>query len=118
MALLNYSLQVDQGATFRQSFLWRQGAAGSAPQDLTGYTGRMQIRQHALSDTAMHTLTTENGGITLGGVAGTVQLHIPASITSTLPGQQLVYDLEMTAPNGDVIRFLQGAVNVSAEVTR
>jgi hypothetical protein len=118
MALLTCNLTIDQGATYRQSFLWRQGAAGSTPQDLTGYTARMQIRQSVLDSTVLLDMTSANAGIALGGASGVVQLYIAATATTALPAGQAVYDLEMVAPNGDVTRLLQGSVNISGEVTR
>jgi len=41
-----------------------------------------------------------------------------ATNTALVPAQQCVYDIEMTQANGDVVRLLEGFVNVKANVTR
>ena len=53
-----------QGATFRRRLRWSVKGTG-VPIDLTGCTARMQVRVEKESPTALLTLTTENGGISL-----------------------------------------------------
>ncbi len=53
------------------------------PFDLTGYTARMDIRcGPAKTDLLIKSLTTENGGITLGGALGTITLFISGDETN------------------------------------
>lgn len=62
---------------------------------------------------------SENGAITLGGVAGTVKLKIPAETTAQIKApRKAVYDLELVSPMGDVIRLVEGDVDIRPEVTR
>jgi hypothetical protein len=63
-------------------------------------------------------LTTANGGITLGGAAGTIDLFISATDTAGFAWESGVYDIELIQPNGEVQRKIEGAVVVSPEVTR
>lgn len=116
---INYNLEIEQGATFRQVFTWQDASTDPAtPYDLSGWTARMQVRKTAASSLVVLELTTENGGITLGGAAGTVSLYIAATATDDLsPNFSGVYDLELVGPS-DVVRLVQGALKVSAEVTR
>lgn len=88
------------------------------PVDLTTYTARMQIRDTVDSITTLVSLTTENGGITLGGVAGTISLLITAAATAALTFGTAVYDLEVVTAGGIVTRLFSGAVALSKEVTR
>jgi hypothetical protein len=88
------------------------------PVDLTGFTARMDIRKTLGSAMAIHTLTTENGGITLGGAAGTIELLIPALTTETFDFGNAVYDLELISAVGVVTRLVGGAITLSKEVTR
>ena len=77
----------------------------------------MQIRQNVSSDTILVTLTTENGGITLGGVLGTIQLTMTATDTAAITWSDGEYDLELV--NGAYVkRLLRGKVKVTKEVTR
>lgn len=117
MADTKLKLTVKQGATFRRGLTWKTGVP-PAPVDLTGYTARMQIREEVTSTDVLATLTTENNGITLGGAAGTIVLYLSPTATADFDWESGVYDIEMIAPNDDVIRLVEGSVIVSPEVTR
>ena len=112
----DYDFTIYQGATFARVITWKDEA--DALIDLTGYTARMHVRESVDADTAFITLTTENGGITLGGAAGSITLSISAATTAALTQTSGIYDLEMISGGGVVTRLLQGAVIISKEVTR
>ena len=88
------------------------------PVNLTGFTARMQIRETVESTTVLHSLTTENGGITLGGAAGTIALTISATDTAAFTFDTAVYDLEVVSGGGVVTEVASGAVLTNDEVTR
>lgn len=88
------------------------------PVDLSNYTARMQMRSSAGSDVVLLELTTENGGLTLGGTDGTVSRMIAATATAALAFRTAVYDLELVDGAGNVTRLAEGAVCVDREVTR
>jgi hypothetical protein len=117
MAAAKLKLAIEQGATFRKTVTWKAGVP-SLPVDLTGCTARLQMRSEIASATVLVTLTTENGGIALGGVAGTIELIITATATALLTFTAAVYDLEIILANSDVRRLLYGPVTNSLEVTR
>ena len=117
MAAAQVDLVIEQGSTFVQQFLWTNSAGQAA--DLTGYIGRMQIRQTQASTTTIANLTSANGGITTGGTAGTVTINISATDTAAMTFASAVYDLELVAPDTvTVTRLVQGSVTLSKEVTR
>jgi hypothetical protein len=87
------------------------------PVDLTWYTARMQIRAKVDSDTVLHTLTTENGGILLDDVAKTITMYIPDETTQTFTFKAAVYDLEMIS-GGEVTALASGSITLVREVTR
>ena len=60
-----FDLTIEQGATFRQVFRWQDKS--KQPFDLTGFTAKLMMRQSVASPSTLKTLTTENGGIVLGG---------------------------------------------------
>lgn len=119
MAVFKVKLAILQGSTFRKSWTLKTGAP-ALPVDLTGYTARLQMRADLDAPVALFTLTTENGGITLGGAAGTIDLYLSHTATAAITWDSAVYDLELinTAGNGDVTRRVEGSVTVSREVTR
>ncbi len=111
-----YKLTIEQGATFRQVLTWKD--ASGAAVNLTGCTGRMQVRSSIDSPTVLLELTSANGGVSFGGAAGTVTLLVPAVQTAAITWLSGVYDLEVVFTDGTVKRLLYGAVAVSPEVTR
>lgn len=117
MAAAKLKLLIEQGATFRKVLTWKAGTPAVAV-DLTGCTARMQMREVITDTTPLVELTTENGGITLGGVAGTIELVITATATAAITWTAAVYDLEIEFASGDVTRLVYGTVTVTPEVTR
>jgi hypothetical protein len=117
MAAAKLKLLVEQGATFRKVLTWKAGTP-AVPVDLTGCTARMQFRADITAAAPLVTLTTENGGIVLGGALGTIELIITATTTAAFAWATAVYDLELAFASGDVRRLIYGAVTVSPEVTR
>lgn len=110
-----YNIVAEQGATLTRTITWNNTAG--QPINLTNYTARMQVRNDYDSSTALLTLTTENGGITLGGVLGTVIVTVSASSMALVASGSYVYDLELVL--SDVVtRLVQGSFTVNAEVTR
>lgn len=107
-----YDFDLHQGATFNRTIEVKD-ENGSAV-DITGYTFASQIRTSALSGTVAGTFT-----ITITSAsAGRVTMTMTAANAALVPAQQCVYDLEMTQDSGDVVRLLEGYVNVIANVTR
>jgi hypothetical protein len=107
-----YDLVLYQGATFNRTLEVKDN--NSAAVDITNYTFAGQIRTSALSGTVAGTFT-----ITITSAAnGRVTWTMSATNTALLPAQQCVYDLEMTQANGDVVRLLEGYVDIKPNVTR
>lgn len=87
------------------------------PVDLTGYTGRMQIRQKVDSPDIILNLTTENGGIEIDNVLKTIAIQITAQQTQALTFQVAVYSLELVKGT-EVVPFSSGTLTLVKEVTR
>lgn len=110
-------LEILQGQTLDDIKTWKAGTP-AAPVNLTGCTARMHVRTAIDAPTTLLELTTENGGIELGGVAGTIRTRMSAEDTAALTWRSGTYDLEIEFPGGIVRRLLAGTVVVSPEVTR
>ena len=112
-----YDTEIEQGATLNISVTWKD--SNSTPINLTGYTARSQFRPTYQATTTVLSLTTENGGIALGGTAGTIQLTASATTTAALTAPSNgVWDLELVSAGGTVTRLLQGGYRVTPEATR
>lgn len=118
---MTYKLTIQQGATFRQRFVYKAGetVASAAPVDLTGCTARAQMRPDYASDSVWAEWTTENGGISLGGPSGTIDMFSSAAATAAMPADKGVWDMELVFPSGgDTLRILEGQTAVTPEVTK
>lgn len=111
-----YDITIYQGATFSRMLTWKD--ANNVAINLSGYTARLQMRTSQDAAAPFITLTTENGGITLGGAAGTITLTISAATTAAITESSGVYDLELVTSGGVVTRLIEGDVLLSKEVTR
>jgi len=110
-----YNFAAEQGATLARTILYTD--ADEVETDLTGYTAAMQVRPTAASATVTLELTTENGRITLGGAAGTVDILVSAATMEAITPGKYYYDLELYS-GATVIRLIEGTFTVKAEVTR
>jgi hypothetical protein len=95
-----YNIKIDQGATFKLLFFWREpliDAAGdlvrdadenvipASPNDLTGFEARMQIRKSHKDTVAMLTLTSDPAaGITVYAPVVTMHPYVIAASTVNL----------------------------------
>ena len=109
---------IDQGADWFATFIY-QDPSGN-PINMTGYTAALQIRSYPADTTAVLTLTTENGGISIDDLAGMVEVHATAEQTGLIDEGFYVYDLEVkdVLNGGIVTRLVQGQAQIDAEVTR
>ena len=109
-----YNFTLDQGSTWTLQIVYND--PNGTPINLTGYTAEMQIRRKFDSDTPVLTLSTANGGITIVGATGTLNL-VATDEQAAIDAGLYVYDLELST-GGVRTRLIQGTVTVSGEVTR
>lgn len=116
-----YNILCEQGTTFGRVFELQYPDPVDPdiyhPYDLNGHTARMQVRRTIESSTAMITLTTENGCISIDGDNGKISVVMNDEQTSSLTSSG-VYDLEIIDGSGAVSRVIQGDFVLSLEVTR
>lgn len=110
-----YNTTIDQGSIWELTIVYQD--SDGDPIDLTGYTAAMQLRQNYNSEAADLTLTTANGGLTITGATGTIQVYATAVQTGNLTAGFYVYDLELTS-GSNISRLIQGQITVAEQVTR
>jgi len=128
MAAGKYSLIIEQGATLDLEIQYKD-SAGTAV-DLTGYSGKMQIRSdYADSNpttyiTLSSSLAADGTGLNFSGsngttppTSGSIGIFISAASSSVFTFSTARYDLEITS-GSIVTRLLQGEVKLQKEVTR
>lgn len=108
-----YDLVIEQGATFSLTITLKK--PNKLPFDLTGYTGRSQIRKNYA---ATDVIASFSVAVPSPQKDGKVVMSLTDEQTAALAIISGVYDLELESPTGEVTRVLQGKVVVSPEVTR
>ena len=120
-----YNLLIEQGATFEIEVQYKD--SNGVVVDLTGYSGRLQIRPSVGSPTAYLCLSSslqpDGTGLNFSGsngstppTSGSIGVYISAATSSLLTFNTGVYDLEIQS-GSFVTRLLQGNVQLSKEVT-
>jgi pectin methylesterase-like acyl-CoA thioesterase len=109
-----YNMVCPQGSTFSKQLTY---TVDDTPVDLSTYTARMQVRAKHSSPSPLVSLNTENGGISLGGEEGTINVLINSSVTEKFTPKTYVYDIELIS-SSEVYRLLEGQFIVTPEVTR
>jgi hypothetical protein len=118
MAAAKVNLTVEQGATFKKSFLWKDKKGRAI--NLTGYSALMQVRAEQSESSAVLLQIGSDApesGITIDAAAGKISLHITDEETALLSFKKAYYDLLLTPPSGERLRLVQGTFTVSPRVT-
>jgi hypothetical protein len=122
-----YSLLIEQGTTLDIELQYRDSS--DTPIDLTGYSGKMQIK-NSYADTATVTYATlssdilpDGTGLNFSGssgdnppISGTIGVFISAATSSNFNFDTAYYDIEITT-GSIVTRLLQGTIALSKQVT-
>ncbi len=102
-------MRIFRGKTLHFDIIW----GGSSPIDSTGYHALLQIRN--LKGDLVLEMSTDNGKVSAGGEDG--KFTFTGSETDTraiiTTGK---WELELTAPNGDIYRVLSGIVTPVEEI--
>jgi len=128
MAAGKYSFIIEQGSTVDFQVQYKDSTG--TPVDLTGYSGKMQIRS-AFADanpttyiTLSSSLASDGTGLNFSGsngitplTSGSIGVYISAVSSSAFTFTSAKYDLEIVS-GSRVTRILEGNVNLSLEVTR
>lgn len=93
--------------------LTRKAGPGKTPVDLTGCTARLAIKD-VLSSTVPDEFSTAGGHVVLGGVAGTIDIDLPETVTD-LAAVRASYRLYLTPPGGKEILLLRGRLALVEE---
>jgi hypothetical protein len=129
MSAGRYSFTIEQGTTFQLELIYKD--SNQTPVDLTGYSGRMQLRPTVDSNTIYLTLSSslnaDGTGLNFSGSSGTnppssgsIGIYIASCTSSLLNFTNAYYDLEIYSGSNCpyTVRLIEGQVQLSKEVTR
>jgi hypothetical protein len=129
MSAGRYSFTIEQGTTFQLELIYKD--SNQTPVNLSGYSGRMQIRPTVDSNTVYLTLSSslnaDGTGLNFSGSSGTnppssgsIGIYIASCTSSLLNFTNAYYDLEIYSGSNCpyTVRLIEGQVQLSKEVTR
>ena len=99
---------VKSGDTWKFSFVW---STNNTPIDLSGCSGKMQIRDSAGSLAAAAT------SVTIVGSTGTVNVVFSSAVTALIPAGSYKSDLQLTFADGTVQSSSTVVITVEAGIT-
>lgn len=106
------------GLPIRESFAIYQDAALTTPVNLTGYTARFAMRENGEGGKLLLEATNANSGITLGGVAGTLEVRsaliVPAH--ASLPHGTHAFALEVFNASSECEYVITGSYELRRRV--
>jgi hypothetical protein len=115
-----YDLSIEQGTSFSMVVTFED--SNGDPINLSGYSGRGQIRAAATATSVLASFT-----VTITDAAnGEVTIALDPEDSSAIPVKgknysektEYVYDIELYTVGGEVIRLLNGKASISPEVTK
>jgi len=106
-------IEIEQGASF--SRLITITDADNNPVDISGDTFAGQVRKHPKQDIIEGAFTFQ---FHTDGTDGKIVILMDNETTASMTYGKCVYDIEWTKSSGTVVRLLEGAINVTPEVTR
>lgn len=109
-----------QGDRWEDTFTWRIKNISTSlyeTVDLSGWSGRLQVRSSVDSSLVLLEATTDNGRLVFGGNTGQFSLQVDSADTNITP-DLYVYDLEFTSPSGIPETKMRGTFTVEPQVTR
>ena len=130
MSAGKYNFTIEQGTTIDFEIQYKD--SNNSPVDLTGYTGRMQIKNNFSSSatvvyaTLSSSLDSDGTGLNFSGSSGTksptsgsIGIFISATSSSLFDFNTARYDLEIYSGSTYpvVTRLLEGTVKLSQQVT-
>lgn len=101
-------LTIWKGATFRRKLTLFEGTVDGPPVNLAGYTGEVTIKNKP-NGTVVKRLDSTNSGVIVTPDGG-IEIYMSAEETAALTWIAAVYELKITAPNGDVDTLIYGKV--------
>lgn len=131
MSAGKYNFVIEQGTTFQLNLQYKD--SNGDPVDLSGFSGRMQIRPTVSSNTVYLTLSSslnpDGTGLNFSGSnndqppsSGSIGIYIASCTSSMLTFDGTAYyDLEIYSGSGAcpiTTRLIEGQVQLSKEVTR
>jgi hypothetical protein len=119
MAAGKYNIIIEKKATFRKVFTLYttylgEGNAGNVPLNLENASITAKIKKKETDASAVITFTS---GLVSDGTDGKFKIELSAAQTAALAFEVGVYDVLVTFPTGDVVKYVEGNVVLDKTVS-
>lgn len=111
-----YNFTINKGLTFNETVEIKDDLGD--PEDLTGSTFLMQIRDHSFSTDYRISATSSNSLIVVTPLLGVIDIKLPPSETDKLIMSKGVYDLIQIKDTGEKVKIISGVITVNPTVSR
>lgn len=117
-----YNITLFRGTTLRQSFVRKQSINGPV-FNLSGYGVQGQVyanKSPELGQPPLIALAVSTGELSLNALAGQVDLYLASNVVTSLLNSQKTYyyNIQLVAPNTDVIPFISGSITIVQSAVR
>ena len=113
---IKYDFTIAQGEGVNINYVYKDDVG--AIVNLTGYTGKAQIRKTYDSPTAVLDASSANAKVTIDVPTGKVTIKWPGSETADVAAGTHVWDHFLYPPAGEPEQMLYGTVDVRPRVTQ
>lgn len=118
---MQHNIVLQEETTYTYTWIYLNPSTG-LPISLVGFRAEMQVRPmyngEEGQNVALDFTTETNGGVVLGGTAGTVTITIPYTATVQANWQNGVYGLYLIDPVSNRIAFVKGLVTIIPSAMR
>jgi hypothetical protein len=112
------NIKMIQGSNYKVEWLLRNRDTNEVIP-LTGFNARLQIRERLSSTTALYSADSAiDANLSVTPLEGKIVFTLTGVQTSTFNFNRAVYDAEIYDSSDNILRFIQGEVVLSKEVTR
>lgn len=117
MGAARYDFEIEQGARLLLPMTYKDSAGAAI--NITGYTGKLQIREKPESTASLLDCTTANGRFAItNAAAGQFKIDVAGTDTAALSFATAKYDLFIYDASSNAKRILYGTVTLVRTVTR
>ena len=104
-----YDFVIYRGTTLRKTFTWKPG---NVLANLSGYSATVQFRLATVDPSPALTLTSQNGGVVLGGALGTFEMFATPTQMLVLTADAYLYEMRIIYPNTDIASLVKGKMTL------
>lgn len=106
------NIKIYGGADFALSFTYLNGPPTASPVNLSGYSADLIVKD-VPKGVVLWTLSTGNGGVSLGGSSGVIVLQADSTVVDALLWTTGIYEFCITSPTDQRDLLMRGHIGIA-----